>query len=77
MHISDRIKPYTDHVTIGEGFIDFNEMRSILNDVKMDFPLMVEAEKTHSAYQNTEAFLQKAYSDVCKLAELIFLDKKF
>lgn len=61
VHISDRIKPFTDHVTIGEGFIDFKEMAEILKTVDIQFPLLLEVMKTHSCYKDTEEFLQKAY----------------
>lgn len=61
VHISDRIKPFTDHVTIGEGFIDFNEMLGILKTVDIQFPLLLEVMKKYSFYKDTKEFLQKAY----------------
>ena len=61
VHISDRIKSFTDHVTFGEGFIDFNEMAGILKTVDIQFPILLEVMKIHSCYKDTEEFLQKAY----------------
>lgn len=62
VHISDRIKPFTDHVTIGEGFIRFDEMIEILRTIDFDFPFLMEVMKTHSQYKDTEEFLEKTYA---------------
>lgn len=61
VHISDRIKPFTDHVTIGEGFIRFDEIADILKTVDFNFPFLMEVAKTHSKYKNTRTFLDKTY----------------
>lgn len=61
VHISDRIKPFTDHVTIGEGFIHFDEMIEILRTIDFDFPFLMEVMKTYSQYKDTEEFLEKTY----------------
>lgn len=62
VHISDRIKPFTDHVTIGEGFIHFDEMVEILKTIDLEFPFLMEVMKTYSQYKDTEIFLSKTYS---------------
>lgn len=74
VHISDRIKPFTDHVTIGEGFIRFDEMADILKTVDFKFPFLMEVAKTHSQYKDTKTFLDKtyfgAYDIVTRIEEL-------
>lgn len=62
IHISDRIKPFTDHVTIGEGFICFDEMIEILRNISLDFPFLMEVVKTYSQYKDTKKFLKTAYT---------------
>lgn len=71
VHISDRIKPFTDHVTIGEGFIDFEEMIEIFKTVNIEFPLLLEMMKTHSKYKDTDEFLNEAYMGGIALIEKI------
>lgn len=73
VHISDRIKPFTDHVTIGEGFINFDELAKILRTIEFDFPLLMEVSKTYSRYQNTDEFLKNTYSGASKLLNKIKL----
>ncbi len=72
VHISDRIKPFTDHVTIGEGFIDFNEIINILKTIDFDFPFLLEMMKTYSKYKNTQEFLNNAYNGAVKLTSNVF-----
>lgn len=71
VHISDRIKPFTDHVTIGEGFICFDEIIKILKTADFEFPLLLEMMKTYSQYKDTEEFLSKAYEGACDIMEKI------
>ena len=71
VHISDRIKPFTDHVTIGEGFIRFNEMVEILRTTKFDFPFLMEVMKTYSQYKDTEEFLENTYTGAYDLVSKI------
>lgn len=66
-HISDRIKPFTDHVIPGEGFVKFEEMIRIMKTAKIDFPFLMEVEKTHSKYKQEEEFLRNTYSEAYKL----------
>lgn len=71
VHISDRIKPFTDHVTIGEGFIRFNEMVEILRTTDFDFPFLMEVMKTYSQYKDTEEFLENTYAGAYDLVSKI------
>lgn len=71
VHISDRIKPFTDHVTIGEGFINFDEMIEILRTIDFDFPFLMEAMKTYSQYKDTEEFLENTYAGAYDLVSKI------
>lgn len=71
VHISDRIKPFTDHVTIGEGFIRFNEMVEMLRTIKFDFPFLMEVMKTYSQYKDTEEFLGNTYAGAYDLVSKI------
>lgn len=61
MHISDRIKPFVDHILPGEGFIDFDEIAAVLNRTKIDFPILMEVKIADSEFKKTEIFLQKAF----------------
>ena len=71
VHISDRIKPFTDHVTIGEGFIKFDEMVSILSTIDFDFPFLMEVMKTYSQYKDTNEFLSETYKGACEIVSRI------
>lgn len=44
-HLSDRIIESVDHVTIGEGFIDFDSMIDLLNPLNMKFPLFMKSRR--------------------------------
>lgn len=72
VHISDRIKPFTDHVTIGEGFIHFDEMIEILKTADFEFPFLLEMMKTYSQYKDTKEFLSKAYEGAYNIVSKIF-----
>ena len=63
VHISDRIKEFTDHVIPGEGFINFKELANIMKELNISFPILMEVEKTFSEYKETELFLNKAYDE--------------
>ena len=71
VHISDRIKPFTDHVTIGEGFINFDEFAEIINTIDFDFPLLMEVAKTNSQYQDTDEILKNAYSGAYRIMQKV------
>ncbi len=76
VHISDRIKPFTDHVTIGEGFIHFDEMNKILRTIDFDFPFLMEVMKTYSQFKDTEEFLEKTYTGAYEVITKINRDDK-
>lgn len=76
VHISDRIKPFTDHVTINEGFIHFDEMIEILRTIDFNFPFLMEVMKTYSQYKDTEEFLEKTYTGAYEVVTKINRDDK-
>ena len=67
VHISDRIKEMVDHVTPGEGFINFQAIVDILKPHSYSFPLLMEVMTTHSQYKDTDKFLQITYSKAKEL----------
>jgi len=67
VHISDRICEFTDHVTPGEGFIDFEQIVKIMNYANPAFPLLMEVMTDHSKYKNADEFLSVTYKKALKL----------
>lgn len=67
VHISDRICAFTDHVTPGEGFIDFDAITEIMQSVNPAFPLLMEVSTEHSGYKDGDAFLSVTYQQALKL----------
>ena len=61
IHLSDRIKELVDHVTIGEGFIDFGKIIDLIKPLNINFPLLMEVMMTHSQYKDPKVFLDKTY----------------
>jgi sugar phosphate isomerase/epimerase len=72
VHLSDRIKPFTDHVIPWEGFIRWDELIPILKSCNIQFPLLLEVATTHSAQKDPAKFLKLAYQEGCKLWDMIF-----
>lgn len=72
VHLSDRIKPFVDHVIPWEGFIDWDELCRILKDSNVTFPLLLEVMTTHSAEKDPVEFLNLAYERGCRLYDKIF-----
>lgn len=77
VHISDRIKPFTDHVTVGEGFVRFDEMIEILQTIDFDFPLLMEVTKTHSQYKDTKKFLSETYTGAYRISSALQKARKY
>lgn len=67
VHISDRICEFVDHVTPGEGFIDFEQISKILHSPNPSFPLLMEVSTEHSKYKNADEFLSVTYTEAVKL----------
>lgn len=67
VHISDRIREFVDHLTIGEGFINFEELAEIIRSENPSFPLLMEVITDHSKYKNTKEFLSAAYNGALKM----------
>lgn len=71
VHISDRICEFTDHVTPGEGFINFDEITEIIHSENLSFPLLMEVSTEHSKYKKSDEFLSVTYKEALKLYEKI------
>lgn len=67
VHISDRIREFVDHVTPGEGFIDFDDIARIIHSANPSFPLLMEVMTEHSEYKQAEKFLSVTYKEAEKL----------
>lgn len=72
VHLSDRIKPFVDHVIPWEGFIHWDELCRILKDSNITFPLLFEAMTMNSAEKDPVKFLALAYERACRLYDKIF-----
>jgi len=59
VHLSDRIKPFTDHVIPGEGFIDFDIIIEKLAKSSFRGPYLFEVMMTHSKFKDTQEFLKE------------------
>lgn len=71
VHISDRICEFVDHIIPGEGFIDFDEITTIIHSANPNFPLLMEVSIEHSKYKNAEEFLSVTYKQARKLYDNI------
>jgi sugar phosphate isomerase/epimerase len=71
VHLSDRIKPFTDHAIPWEGFIHWEELCGILKTCNIRFPLLLEVGTTHSAEKEPAKFLKLAHQAGCKLWDMI------
>jgi sugar phosphate isomerase/epimerase len=58
VHLSDRIKEFVDHVIPGEGFIDFNEIETLIAQSEYNSPLLMEVMMEHSKYKDENMFLK-------------------
>lgn len=67
VHISDRVREFVDHVTPGEGFIDFSEIAKIIHSANPTFPLLMEVSTEHSKYKKADEFLSVTYKQALKL----------
>lgn len=69
VHMSDRIKEFVDHVVPGEGFIHFDEIISILKEIRYNFPMLMEVEMIHSRYKDVKEFLRQTHIAALHLME--------
>lgn len=72
LHISDRVKEFVDHVTPGEGFIDFDELCLLLKRANIAFPLLMEVMVANSKYKEHGEFLRVTYNKASELYDKIF-----
>lgn len=77
IHLSDRIKYLVDHVTLGEGFIEFEKIIELIRPLDASFPLMMEVTTTHSQYKDPKEFLDKTYNDAEKFYDSIKISESF
>ena len=75
VHLSDRIKYLVDHVTPGEGFIDFTALCGLLARAGMHFPLLMDV-MTHSRYKDRAEFLTVTYQKAADLYDSIWMTAK-
>jgi sugar phosphate isomerase/epimerase len=73
VHLSDRIKEFVDHVIPGEGFIDWNGLCTILKDLRIHFPLLLEVMITNSSEKDPAMFLNLAFKRGSALYDQIYL----
>lgn len=71
-HLSDRVKPFIDHVIPWEGFIHWEELCPVLRTSNITFPLLLEVSTTNSAEKDPAKFLTLAYERGCRLYDKIF-----
>ena len=71
VHLSDRIKEFVDHVTIGEGFIDINNICKMISETSYTNPILMEVMKINSKYKDTDKFLEKVYKDALNISNKI------
>ena len=72
VHLSDRVKEFVDHVIPWEGFIEWERLCSILKNLDMAFPLLLEVMTTHSSEKEPVKFLRLAFERGCMLHDKIF-----
>ncbi len=73
VHLSDRIMEFVDHVLPGEGFIDFDEICSLIQQSGYKAPLLMEVMITHSRFKEPAVFLREAYLRAEALYNRIYL----
>lgn len=71
VHLSDRIKPFVDHVIPGEGFIDWSEMCGRLQKARYSSSITMEVMMQHSRFQEPKVFLQEAYNAAVETWRLV------
>jgi sugar phosphate isomerase/epimerase len=69
VHLSDRVRAFTDHVLPGEGFIVWDALLRLLRASSFLGPLLLEVMVTHSSYKDATLFLRQAYERGAKLHE--------
>ncbi len=72
VHLSDRLRPFEDHVIPFEGIIKWDELCRILKTANIKFPLLFEVATTFSIPKDTEEFLTKAYQSAVRVYDKIF-----
>ncbi len=71
VHLSDWVKPFTDHVPPREGVIDWPELSSQLRDTSFPGPLLFEVTVEHTSVKETEPFLRLVYEKAVWVNSLV------
>lgn len=71
VHLSDWIKPFTDHVPLGEGVIDWPDLTSQLKETSVPRPLLFEVMVEHTSVKETKPFLKLVYEKAVWVHSLI------
>lgn len=72
VHLSDRVRPFVDHVVPGEGFIDWEALCRALRRTSFRGPLLLEVMATHSRVREPDALLALAYERGRWLADRVW-----
>jgi sugar phosphate isomerase/epimerase len=72
VHLSDILGGFADHLIPGEGFIDWKGLCSILRQLEIRFPLLLEVETEYAAEKDSAMFLQTAFESASDLYNRIF-----
>jgi len=72
VHLSDRIREFVDHVSPGEGFIDWSALCRGLRATSFAGPVLLEVAVTHAAEKEPRRFLAQAYAAGCQLHEQLY-----
>ena len=73
VHLSDRIREFTDHVPPGEGFIDWEELTETLKQTTYSNPLLFEVMVEHTSVKETAPFLTLVYEKASWVHSLLYL----
>jgi sugar phosphate isomerase/epimerase len=71
VHLSDRVKPFVDHVVPGEGFIPWSQMCAKLQSACYAGPATMEVMMQHSRFREPKVFLREAYNASIRTWQLI------
>jgi sugar phosphate isomerase/epimerase len=71
VHLSDRIKPFVDHVIPGHGFVDFVEIKDALKEINYQGVITLELMIDNDIIKDVSKFLSKAYTLAKEIEEAI------
>lgn len=71
VHLSDRVRPFVDHVPPGDGFINWFALAQVLAASSFPGPLLFEVMVIHSNEHDPAQLLQQTHARGCWLHDLI------